>query len=97
MCLWNELFALELSVESENLGCFEWWWLGGIYSPNHYSSRWLGFLSTDTPDSPVRIGHPTVHCPVLATLVVRWNRPLDSFAPVAHRTVRWHTGQSAAT
>jgi hypothetical protein len=42
------------------LGWLEWWWLGGIYSPNHYSSRRLTLLSTGTPDSPVV--HLTLHC-----------------------------------
>jgi hypothetical protein len=27
--------------------------VGGIYSPNHDSSRWLTALSMGTPDSPV--------------------------------------------
>jgi hypothetical protein len=63
--------------------------VGGIYSPNHYFSRWLGFRSMSTPDSPVRTRHPTFHCPMSATSVVRWNRLLDSSAPVAHRTVRY--------
>jgi hypothetical protein len=27
--------------------------VGGIYSPNHYSSRWLTVLLIGTPDSPV--------------------------------------------
>jgi hypothetical protein len=53
MCLWNESFDLVLSVESGKLGCIEWWWLGGIYIPNHYSSRWLRFLSTGAPDIPL--------------------------------------------
>jgi hypothetical protein len=70
--------------------------VGGIYSPNHYSSRWLGFLSTGAPDSPVRTRHGTVQCPVPAMLVVHWIRPLDSLALVVHRTVRWHNGQSGA-
>jgi hypothetical protein len=35
MCLWSAFFALVLNVESEKLGWLEWWWLGGIYSPNH--------------------------------------------------------------
>jgi hypothetical protein len=33
------------------LGWLEWWWLGDIYSPNHYSSRWLISLSMGTSDS----------------------------------------------
>jgi hypothetical protein len=32
---------------------------GGIYSPKHYSSRWLTSLSMGTPDSPVV--HWTLH------------------------------------
>jgi hypothetical protein len=43
--------------------------VGGIYSPNHYSSRWLSSLSTGTSDSPVRTGHCTVHCSVCAMSV----------------------------
>jgi hypothetical protein len=46
--------------------------VGGIYSPNHYSSRWLGFLSTGASDSLVRTGHPTIHCPVLAKSADHW-------------------------
>jgi hypothetical protein len=39
---------------SEKLGYLEWWWLGGIYSPNHQTNRWGGCMSMDAPDSPVR-------------------------------------------
>jgi hypothetical protein len=65
--------------------------LGGIYSPNHYSSCWLCSLSTDTPDSPVRTGHCIVHCLVHATSVDRWGLEqltLNLSVLVAHRTVR---------
>jgi hypothetical protein len=34
--------------------------VGGIYSPNHYSSHWLTSLSMGTLDSPVV--HRTLHC-----------------------------------
>jgi hypothetical protein len=34
--------------------------VGGNYSPNHNSSRWMVFLSTGTSDSPVRTRHCTV-------------------------------------
>jgi hypothetical protein len=34
--------------------------VGGIYNPNHYSSRWLIALSKGTPDSPVV--HRTLYC-----------------------------------
>jgi hypothetical protein len=53
MCLWSVFFALVLNEESGMLGWLEWWWLGGIYSPNHYSSCWLTAVSKGTPDSPV--------------------------------------------
>jgi hypothetical protein len=36
--------------------------VGGIYSPNHYSSRCCRWHT----------GHDTVHCPVRATLADRW-------------------------
>jgi hypothetical protein len=71
---------------------------GDIYSPNHYSSRWLTSLSTGTLDSPVRTRHSTVHCPLSATLADRWGLELLTVevvylcgapdSPVAHRTVR---------
>jgi hypothetical protein len=38
--------------------------VGGIYCPNHYSSRWLTLLSMGTPDSPVV--HRTQHCSLLS-------------------------------
>jgi hypothetical protein len=62
-------FALVLNVEFIKLGWLEWWWLGGIYSPNHYSScccRWA--------HRTVRCctGHDTVHCPVHATSTDHW-------------------------
>jgi hypothetical protein len=54
---------------SEKLGCLKWWWLGGIYSPNHQTNHWGGCLSMGAPDSPVRQPrHPTVR--VLTVLTV---------------------------
>jgi hypothetical protein len=49
---------------------------GGIYSPNHYSSRWHTPLSMGTPDSPVV--HQTLHCSqsVRTTSAVRWGLEL---------------------
>jgi hypothetical protein len=107
MCLWSVFFALVLSVESGKLGCLEWWWLGGIYSPNQHSSRWMYSLSMGTLDSPVCTGHSTVHCPVRATSADRWG--LEQLAiefaypcgapdsSVAHRTVRCDlTSQNAS-
>jgi hypothetical protein len=40
LCLVLNALALVLSEMSEKLGCLEWWWLGGIYSPNHQNNRW---------------------------------------------------------
>jgi hypothetical protein len=98
MCLWNVFFALVLSVESGKVGKLEWWWLGGIYSPNHYSSRWLNSLSMGTPDNPVRTGHYTIHCPMRATSADCWGSEqlkVEVVCPcgapdssVAHWTVR---------
>jgi hypothetical protein len=36
--------ALVLNEMSEKLGCLKWWWLGGIYSPNHQTNHWGGCL-----------------------------------------------------
>jgi hypothetical protein len=44
--------------------------------PNPISSRWTesnNFLSTGTPDSPVRTGQGTIHCPVPVTSADRWS------------------------
>jgi hypothetical protein len=46
--------------------------VGGIYSPNHYSSRLVVLSIKGTSDSPVRTRHSTVHCPVRATSADRW-------------------------
>jgi hypothetical protein len=43
MCLGVNAIALVLNVKFRKLEWLEWRWLGGIYSPNHYSShcwRW---------------------------------------------------------
>jgi hypothetical protein len=99
MCLWIVFFALVLNVESGKLGWLEWWWLGGIYSPNQHSRRWLFCLSMGTSDSPVRTGHSTVHWPVCATSADRWGLELLTVevvgpcgaldSPMVHWTVRF--------
>jgi hypothetical protein len=54
---------------SEKLGCLEWWWLGGSYSPNHQFNRWGGCLSMAAPDSPVcQPRHPTVRVLTVPTV-----------------------------
>jgi hypothetical protein len=50
--------------------------VGGIYSPNQHSSRWLTSLLMGTPDSPVRTRHSTVHCPVHARSADHWGLEL---------------------
>jgi hypothetical protein len=62
MCLGVNAFALLLNVEFRKLGWLEWWWLEGIYSPNHYSSRCCR----------CHTGHDIVHCLVPATSADRW-------------------------
>jgi hypothetical protein len=80
--------------EVRKLGCNEWWVVGGIYSPNHQTSRlvkpavaWRTGQSGAPPD--------TVRCACHVT------RPLDSdrwsFCLLGHRTVRWSTGQALFT
>jgi hypothetical protein len=82
LCLVLNALALVLSEMSEKLGCLEWWWLGGIYSPNHQNNRWGRLLSMGAPDSPVRQPrHPTVR--VLTVLTVG-------------ALTSWGTGQSGA-
>jgi hypothetical protein len=69
--------------------------VGGIYSPNHYSShcyRWAHRTVWRCTE------HSTIHCPVSATLANRWGLELlivEVFCPlaasdslVAHRTVQ---------
>jgi hypothetical protein len=74
MCLWNEFFALVLSVESGKLGYIEWWWLGVFIAPTTILAVGFSFLSTGASDSPVRTGHRTIHCLVHATSVACWFR-----------------------
>jgi hypothetical protein len=76
-----------------NLGVFHTfkWSIGVVFiGPNPISSCWTessSFLSTGAPYSPVRTGQGIVHCPVHATSVDRWIRPLVRL-PGARRTVR---------
>jgi hypothetical protein len=68
--------------------------VGGIYSPNHYSScccRWLIGQSGGVPNMLLFI----VRCVPRQLPIGVWNSwPLKSFVLLRHRTVRWHTGQS---
>jgi hypothetical protein len=48
-----ECYSSCMRCECWKLGCYEWWLVGGIYSPNHQRSRWWRLLSHGAPDSPV--------------------------------------------
>jgi hypothetical protein len=70
--------------------------VGGIYSPNHYSSRCCRWAHRT-----VRwcTGHDIVHYPVPATSAKRWGLEwliIEVFVLLRHWTVRWHTRQSDA-
>jgi hypothetical protein len=69
--------------------------VGGIYSPNHYSSSWLTVLPMDTPNNPVV--HRSFYCSLSmsVTSADRWGLELLTAkdfcpfgapdSPVAHR------------
>jgi hypothetical protein len=60
--------------------------IGGIYSPNHYSSHCCWWA------------HRTVRCVPRRPIVGVWSGwPLKSFLPLRHQTVPWHTGQYGGT
>jgi hypothetical protein len=83
--------ALVLNVELRKLGYLEWWWLGGIYSPQPPQSRWGRLLSMGAPDSPVREPrHPTIR--VLEQMTVGALSSCGTEQSGA--TLRCHTGQA---
>jgi hypothetical protein len=87
LCLGVKSRALVLNAMVEKLGCLEWWWLGGIYSPNHQNSRWEGPLSMGTPDSLVRQPrHPTVRILTVSTVgaLTSWCTGQSGAAPDNH-------------
>jgi hypothetical protein len=69
--------------EVGKLGYYEWWVVGGIYSPNHQTSRLVkAAVAWRTGQCPVRQPrHPTVRVRSLELLSYG---PPDS--PVVHRT-----------
>jgi hypothetical protein len=76
-------FSLVLNEKCRRLGWLEWRWLGGIYSPNHYSSRCHRWAHRT-----VRwcTRHDTVHCLVPATSADHWGLEwltIEVFCPVA--------------
>jgi hypothetical protein len=87
LCLGVKSRALVLNVIAGKLGCLEWWWLEGIYSPNHQNSRWRGLLSMGAPDSPVRQPrHPTVRVLTVSTVgaLTAWATGQSGVAPDSH-------------
>jgi hypothetical protein len=68
--------------------------VGGIYSPNHYSSRCCRWAHRTVQWCT---GHNTVHCPVVPRqlTVEGWSCwPLKSSIFLQYQTVWWHTRQS---
>jgi hypothetical protein len=90
LCLGVLYIALVLNEEYWMLGCLEWWWLGGIYSPNHQNNRWGGLLLMGAPDTVRCVSHVTQPLGF-------WRfRPLELWhlgapdSPVPHRTGTVH-------
>jgi hypothetical protein len=65
MCLRVESFALAMNVMFWKHGCQWMWWLGCIYSPNHFLA--VGKGCWRWAHRTVRCATATVHCPVHAT------------------------------
>jgi hypothetical protein len=65
LCLGVNALALVLNVKCWKLGCLEWWWLGGIYSPQPPIDRWGRLLSMGPVRQP---RHPTVRVRELLTV-----------------------------
>jgi hypothetical protein len=97
LCLVLIALALVLNVKYEKLGCLKWWWLGGIYIPNHQTIRWGGCLSMGTPDSPVH--HRTLSGAPAMSSNRYGSNGFDVGALIAwgHWTVRCRTGQALFT
>jgi hypothetical protein len=64
LCLGVNALALVLNENFRKLGFLEWWWLGGIYSPQPPNKPLGRLLTMGTLDSPVRHRTGTVGCPV---------------------------------
>jgi hypothetical protein len=90
LCLVLIALALVLNEMSEKLGCLEWWWLGGIYSPTTKPTvreaicRWVHrtvWCAT---------GHYSVRQPRHPTVRVLTDSTVGALTS-------WGTGQSGAT
>jgi hypothetical protein len=85
-------FALVLNVEFRTLGLALNEMVGGIYSPQPLSSRWLFLLSMGAPDSHCSLTGARHVSSLIRVLELLTVGPLCLFAapdrPVLHRTVR---------
>jgi hypothetical protein len=54
LCLGVNVLALVFNENLGKLGCLQWRWLGGIYSPQQPNNSWGRLLSMGAPNSPVR-------------------------------------------
>jgi hypothetical protein len=103
LCLVLIALALVLNEMSKNLDALKWWWLGGIYSPNHQTNHWGGCLSMGAPDNPVRQPrHPIVRVLTVSTIGAQtsWGIGQSGAAPDKLFTVRcafWRCSDSAQT
>jgi hypothetical protein len=92
--------ALVLNVIFRKLGFKELWWLGVFIALNHLGRRWEGCWrwSDAPPDRHCSLsGSPLTSCSDFYCDTVHLSESTIAqiaIAPLAHRTVRWHTGQS---
>jgi hypothetical protein len=100
LCLGVKSRAHVLNAICWKLGCLDWWWLGGIYSPNHQNSRWGGLLSMGAPDSSVRQPrHPTVRVMTVSTVgaLTAWATGQSGVAPDSHCSLSGAPSSAALT
>jgi hypothetical protein len=74
--------------------------VGGIYSPNHQTSRWGGLLSMGAPDSPVRQPrHPTVRVLMVSTVgaLTAWATGQSGAAPDSYCSLSGAPSSAALT
>jgi hypothetical protein len=93
LCLEVNALALVLNENFRRLGCLEWWWLGGIYSPQPPNKPLGRLLSMGAPDSPMRhrtlSGAPPRH----PTIRVLTQSTVGALVLLWHWTVRCRTEQ----
>jgi hypothetical protein len=74
--------------------------VGGIYSPNNQTNRWVGLLSMGAPDSPVRQPrHPTVRVLTVSTVgaLTSWCTGQSGAAPDRHCSLSGASSGAALT